>query len=439
MDHSRIKSREPDMDLNVGKHLVVLGMNHLCSDIEIRERFFLSQSRIPAVLSCIMKLPDISEALVLSTCNRIEFYAVVTDTEKAHPNLLKFLSDYHKIETEKFEKYTYFYNCYKAAYHLYKVISSLDSLVIGEYQIVSQVKKAYRTAWENGSTGPFLNKLFHFAISAGKKVRTETGIGEGIISVASVAVDLACRELNGLDNKKALIIGAGEMSKLTARHLVNSGLRDITFINRTEKRAQEIASQFGVSYLEFSKWRDIAVSCDLIISSTGSPHRIITIKKASEIMRIRKNRPLVLIDIAMPRDIEPGVENIEGIYVFTIDHLMEIVDENSQSRKDEIVKAESIISEEVKKYYFWYNSRKVQSVLVKLREQIASIRDMELKRYSSAFSSFPEPVREEIKKFAASLTDKFLHIPSTILKERSADDDCEKFVDAITDLFNLDK
>lgn len=427
------------MDLNVGKHLVVLGMNHLCSDIRIREQFFLSQSRIPDVLSAVMKLPDISEALILSTCNRIELYAVVTNTDMACSNLLKFLSDYHVVETEKFKKYTYFYNCYKAAYHFYEVISSLDSLVIGEYQIVSQVKQAYRIAWENGFTGPFLNKLFHYAISAGKRVRTETEIGTGIVSVASVAVDLARRELNGIKNKSALIIGAGEMSKLTAKHLINSGVGDITFVNRTEHRARDIASQFGVKSLEFSKWLEIAVSSDLIISSTGSPHRIITLQKASQIMKLRKKKPLILIDIAMPRDVEPGVENIEGITVCTIDNLIETVEENSQSRKDEIVKARCIIYEEVQKYYFWYNSRKVQSILVKLRDQFASIRDMELQRYSSVFSSLPEDVQEEVRKFAASLTDKFLHVPSTVLKERSTDNECEKFVDAVTDLFNLDR
>jgi len=427
------------MDLNIGKHLVVLGMNHLCSDIQIRERFFLSQSRIPDVLSAIMKLPDISEALILSTCNRIELYAVVTNTDMACSNLLRFLSDYHAVETEKFKKYTYFYNCYKAAYHFYEVISSLDSLVVGEYQIVSQVKQAYRIAWENGFTGPFLNKLFHYAISAGKKVRTDTEIGTGIVSVASVAVDLACRGLNGIKNKSALIIGAGEMSKLTAKHLINSGVEDITFVNRTEERASEIASQFGVKSAEFSKWLDMAVSSDLIISSTGSPHRIITLQKASQIMKLRKKRPLILIDIAMPRDIEPGVENIEGITVYTIDNLIEIVEENSQSRKDEIVKARHIISEEVQKYYFWYNSRKVQSILVKLRDQFASIRDMELQRYSSVFSSLPENTQKEVRKFAASLTEKFLHVPSTVLKKRSTDNEYEKFVDAVTDLFNLDR
>jgi glutamyl-tRNA reductase len=420
-----------------GKHVVLLGMNHSCSKAELRDRLLFTGPKLEAGLQKISQDPELLESLILSTCNRVEIYAVARDPAAARRRLLDFFSGFHGIPVEEFEQHLYFYHCEKAAEHFFHVISSLDSMVIGETQILAQVKDAYRTAVEMGNTGTVLNKLFHIGIEAGKRVRAETKISDGILSISSAAVDLAKKILGDLSTATSMVIGAGEMSTLTAKHLAAAGIKKMYFANRTIENAQPLAEQFGGSALLFDERETVLPECDIVISSTCSPHFIITPDQIKRVMALRKHRALFCIDIAAPRDIHPDVGRIPNVFLFTIDDLSQVVSQNSQARAHEIGKARTIIGEDLEKYYAWFRSQKVLPTLVSLRRQFEEILDEELARYSSQINTLPEPSRQLVRKIATSLTNRFLNNPSRILKEAASEDDGGLYARSIAAVFDL--
>jgi glutamyl-tRNA reductase len=422
---------------NTDKHVAVLGINHTSSSTELRDTLLFTGPRLDKGLAELRSMPAIKESVILSTCNRVELYTVVTDPVEAHKELIGFLSRFHAIPEAEFGHMLYFYHCQPAVEHLFEVVSSLDSMIVGEPQILGQVKDAFRNAQDTGNTKTVLNKLFNIAIEIGKRVRTETKIGEGAVSVSYAAIELAQKVLGRLVNRTAMIIGSGEMSKLTARHLKSSGVTRLYFANRTPDRARELASQFNGTALELNKRVEVMPECDIIISSTGSPHYIIKADEVAQVMKSRNNSPLFLIDIAAPRDIHPEVGKLYNVFLFTIDDLSGIAQSNAASRTEEIGNARAILKAEANKYFDWYNSLKIQPTLVSLRRQFEAVCASELKRYSPDIDRLPEEARELIREFAQSLTNKFLHTPSAMLKKKTAMNEGTIFADTLAELFDL--
>lgn len=420
------------------KHVVVLGMNHTSSKVELRDQILFSGNTLTKGLEKIIALSTIDEAVILSTCNRVEIYAVVKDVLSAQDILLHFLANFHHLPHSNLAPHMYYYHCAQAIEHLYRVVASLDSMIIGENQIMAQVKNAYAHAHQLGATGTILNKLFHFAIEAGKRVRHETKISSGAVSISSAAIELAKKILGQLTNKSALILGAGEMSKLTARHLLEANIRKIYFANRTYTRAQEMAAQFGGETCVFDTREKIMTECDIVISATGSSDYIIHVPEIRQVMKKRKSRAIFLIDIAAPRDIHPEVEKIDNVFLYSIDDLQVVVEENARNRYREISAAQKILKEEYENYYHWYRSLKILPTLISLRKHFETMCQEELERYNSAINALPTSSQKLVKQFAQSLTKKLLRQPTKILHENETSDQGTILASSIASLYELE-
>lgn len=419
------------------KHVVVLGMNHASSSGELRDRLLFPDTGLEKGLEAIRDVQELCESMILSTCNRVELYGVSTNPGSAREALLNFMAQYHGIEVEEFSHSTYFYHCDKAVEHLHSVAASLDSMVVGETQILGQVKDAYMAAARAGNTSTYLNKLCHFAIEAGKRVMTDTRINAGLVSISSVAVELAKKILGRLGNSVALVIGAGEMSMLAAQHFSSAGIGKMYFANRTRERAMEMAAEFNGTPLVLSEWPEVLDQCDVVVSSTGSPHYVVKPEHIKSAMARRKNQPVFLIDIAAPRDIDPAVAELYNVFVYSIDDLARVVHSNTNARAEEIGNARRVLGEEITKYFDWYNSLKVTPTLVKLRRKFEDMCAEELKRYENSIASLPEDARKVVRQFASSLTKKFLRVPSRVLHEKTQKEDAAQFADTVADLFDL--
>ncbi len=325
--------------------IVCLGLNHQTAPVQIRELFAVSESKLGEEAARICEVEGIEESVVLATCNRTEYYAAVEDCGMASDHLRSFLQE-HAGEFLRTE-HLYEKNRAEAARHLCRVVSGIDSMVLGETEIFGQVKKAYQAALKSGTTSRSLNKLFQKAFGIGKKVRTHTGIQEGQTSVGSVAVDLAEKIFGHLRNSRVMVIGAGEMSRTTARSLLSRGARSIFVTNRSSERAEELADELDGEAVRFDDWQGVLKEVDVVISSTGAPHAVMNRTHVEAVRRQRRYRPLFLIDIAVPRDIEPEVGEIEEVYLYDIDTLKEIALEAKGQREEQIKLCESIIDQEL--------------------------------------------------------------------------------------------
>jgi len=320
-------------------NLILIGMNHKTAPLEIRERLSLACGDSINPLIEIMNIPQIKEAIYLSTCNRVEVLAHAVDEKSAVEKLKTFIFNHGNLSPEDMTRCLYLYYDHDAVRHLFRVASSIDSMVMGEPQILGQVKDAYRTAIEHNATGVMLNKIIHHAFRTAKRVRTETGIASNAVSVSFAAVELAKKIFGNLKGKTILLIGAGEMSELAAKHLINYGVEKIFITNRTYARAVQIADNFHGTAIEFDRLQEKIQDVDIVISSTGAPGYVIDVSMIAATLRRRKNRLLFLIDIAVPRDIDPAVGEIDNVYLYNIDNLQDIVDSNLQIRKKEAEKA----------------------------------------------------------------------------------------------------
>ncbi len=426
-----------DSNVDICKHVVVFGISHNTGSLGVREKILFAEQDIPEALSELCKLDGVLEAVILSTCNRVEIYAVIDKPDKAQALLSSFISAKKNIPLEDFEKHIYFHRCNQAVEHLFHVTGSLDSLVVGEAQILSQVKNAFSVARENGSTGIVLNKLFLFAITSGKRVRSETKIGKGAVSISQAGVELAKKILGQLTNHCAMIIGAGEMSELTAKHLKSAGIRKLFFANRTLDRAAALSAQFDGAAINLAEMPGILPECDIVISSTASPDYIIDVDDMREVIVKRKNQPILLIDIAAPRDIHPDVGKLYNVFLYTIDDLAQVAKYNVEARTNEIAAAMIIINEEMNEYFEWYNYLRVQPIVVSLRKKFDTIRDKNLTLLAGQIAEMPEETRNLIKNFASELTDDFFEMPSIALRESAGTSDWMQLSDALTKLFKL--
>jgi len=389
-------------------------------------------------LTEIMEISQIKEGMFLSTCNRVEVLANVVDIHSAVENLKAVIFARGNLSPEEMGKCLYVYYSDDAVRHLFRVASSIDSMVMGEPQILGQVKDAYHCCVENNSSGVILNKLLHHAFRVAKRVRTETGIASNAVSVSFAAVKLAKKIFGNLKGKTILLIGAGEMSELAARHLMNNGVSGIVVANRTYGRAVKLAGEFHGTPVDFNLLKEKFQEVDIVISSTGAPGHVVRKEMITSALRRRKNKLMFLIDIAVPRDIDPEVGTIDNVYLYNIDNLQEIVDENINNRMKEAEKAETIIDEEVLKFSGWFKTLEVVPTIVSLREKVESIIEGELERSSSWIRNLSEKEKEDIKVLISSVSNKILHDPITGLKEESQENDPAPYVAAIRRLFRLD-
>ena len=419
-------------------NLILIGMNHKTAPLEIRERLSLACGDSINPLIEIMNIPQIKEAIYLSTCNRVEVLAHAVDEKSAVEKLKTFIFNHGNLSPEDMTRCLYLYYDHDAVRHLFRVASSIDSMVMGEPQILGQVKDAYRTAIEHNATGVMLNKIIHHAFRTAKRVRTETGIASNAVSVSFAAVELAKKIFGNLKGKTILLIGAGEMSELAAKHLINYGVEKIFITNRTYARAVQIADNFHGTAIEFDRLQEKIQDVDIVISSTGAPGYVIDVSMIAATLRRRKNRLLFLIDIAVPRDIDPAVGEIDNVYLYNIDNLQDIVDSNLQIRKKEAEKADTIIDEEVSNYREWYNTLEVVPTIVSLREKMEGIIRGELAKSGSWMENFTEEERKNIEGLVNSIINKVLHDPITGLKEESRDNGALPYIAAIRRLFGLD-
>ncbi len=419
--------------------IILVGINHKTAPLELRERLGASCADDPvAPFSEILRLEGIREAFFLSTCNRFEVLANAANAEAALAGIKSFMSARGRLSEQELESCLYIYRGDDAVRHLFRVASSIDSMVMGEPQILGQVKDAYRKAAEEKAVGPILNKLLHRSFRVAKRVRTETGIAENAVSVSYAAVALAKKIFGSLEGKVILLVGAGEMTELAARHLIAQGVGRIIVANRTFEHAVRLAEDVHGTPIGFDRLGEVLGEVDIVISSTGSPSYLISREMAAAALHRRKNRLMFMIDIAVPRDIDPAVGEIDNVYLYNIDDLQEVVDENVKTRMVEAEKAEEIIAEETARFSAWFNSLEIVPTIVSLRKKLEEIVAGELEKSTSWLKELGPAEQENIRILAASILNKVLHDPVTRLKEESNGGDGTVYVEAIRRLFKLD-
>jgi len=333
--------------------ILCLGLNHKLAGIEVREKFAFSNKRAQATLETLVRTGGIQEALILSTCNRVEFYVVANHRQTVHDLLFATLSEQSGI-TALQEDWFYYHHFPKSAEHLFQVVSGLDSMMLGETEILGQVKHAYRLAQDAGTTGRFLNRLFQRSFQVAKHVRTKTGITQGAVSVGAAAVELASKIFGNLSQQRAMILGAGEIGEKTARSLISRGVESVIVSNRSYDRAERIAEELRGQAIHFDDWPSYMDGIDILISSTAAPHTVVSYQVIAELMKKRAHRPLFIIDLAVPRDVEPEVNELESVYLYDIDALESIAERAVNERKREIISCNSIISSYLEELNNWF-------------------------------------------------------------------------------------
>jgi glutamyl-tRNA reductase len=375
---------------------------------------------------------------VVSTCNRAEMYVACDDAEPTRQDLLRFLSDYNQIAASDIAPHVYDVVDLDAARHLFRVAAGLDSMVVGEPQILGQVKDAHTVAADAHTSGPVLNRLFHTSFAVGKRVRTETGLGSGAVSVSYAAVALAKKIFGDVNGRNVVVIGAGEMGKLTAIHMKAHDVRHITIVSRTMAHAARTAEAIGGA--SAAPWEELDVvlgTADIVITATGAAAPILTKAHIESVMRPRRNRPLFIIDIAMPRDVEAAAGEIEQVFLYNIDDLQATVRENLARRANEVARAETIVNEEVEKFGAWFRSRGAIPTVVALRERFEAIRRAELERLEFKLSALPPDARARVDEITHLIVEKLLLTPTEQLKSLSDADTVGAYSEALTRLFGL--
>jgi glutamyl-tRNA reductase len=418
-------------------HIVVVGLSHHTAPVEIRERLAFAPTAMEKPLRQMLELPAIAEALIVSTCNRVELYAATKDPDTATATLRRFLADYHAVPLEEIEQHLYDHQGEAVIRHLFRVASSLDSMIIGEPQILGQIKTAYGYAMEFKTAGLILNRFLHKAFSVAKRVRTETGIASSAVSVSFAAVELARKIFDRLDDKAVMIIGAGEMCELAARHFVSNGVTRVLVTNRTFERAEKLAAEFQGRAVPFEQFTDHLATVDIILTSTGAPTFILGQKQMEDILRRRKNRPMFLIDIAVPRDVDPKVNQLDNIYLYDVDDLQGVVQANLKERQKEAHRAEAIVGEEIGQFHLWLANLEVKPTIVALRKRFEEICAQELAKTFSNHKDLTDQQRQGIETMANAIVNKVLHRPIAVLKRTQNESSGEDYVDAVRQLFDL--
>jgi glutamyl-tRNA reductase len=420
--------------------IIVIGLSHKSAPIEVREKLNFPEDKLSDALRKLMSYEGVKESLIVSTCNRVEIYASVTESQKGIDTIKQFISDYHGLSREVLEKSLYVYPEAQGVRHTFRVASSLDSMVLGEAQILGQLKDAFDIALKAKTTSAILNKLIKKAISVAKRVRTETKLAEGAVSISTAAVELAKKIFGDLEGKNVMLLGAGEMAELAAQHLLGNGVKNIMVANRTFERAEELATEFKGDAIRFEHFPDALLMVDILICATGAPHYVVKRDMVARALKERRNKPIFMIDISNPRNIEPEVDKIDNVYLYDIDDLQSKVDVNTGGRAKEAEKAEEIVTREVETYLQWERALDAVPTIVDLREKVEDFRKHELDKTLGSLSNITEEQKLAIDAMSQSLVNKLLHAPLVVLKQAaSTPGEGDATIAIARRLFNLDK
>ena len=416
--------------------LFAIGVTHRTAPVELRECVDFARTGLEPALSALTSRGVAREAVVLSTCNRAEIYAV-TDDDRAGDAVGRFIGEYHRVPWDRLAPHVFQHRGSQAADHLFRVAAGLDSLVVGEPQILGQVKEAFATANGLKYTGAVTHRLFTSAFSVGKRVRSETGLGEGAVSVSYAAIALAKKIFGDLTGLEVLILGAGEMAKLTGVHLQAQRVRRLTIASRTASASEALAREVGGRAVSWSHLPDALADADIVISATGASDPVLTRARVEETMRPRRSRPLFIIDIAVPRDVEPGVGDLDQVFLYNIDDLRMIVKENLARRTAELERAEQIVTEEVARFAAWMQSREIIPTVIALRQRFETVRRAELARLESKLAGLPPDARARIDEITHLIVEKLLLTPTEQLKSLTDEALMVSYSDALNRLFGL--
>jgi len=418
-------------------HIIVSGLSHKTAPVEIREALNFPEHGLGEALNTLTSYSHINEGVILSTCNRTEIYAVAADIDSGRKNIISFLEDCHGLKDCRIEDYLYFHDSLAAVNHLFRVVSSLDSMVVGEAQILGQAKDAYASAFDAQATNLVLNRLFRQAFAVGKRVRTETDIGENAVSISYAAVQLAKKVFSDLTGKSVMIVGAGKMSELTAKHLLANGVSDVIITNRSFDKAVDMAKIFKGRAVEFDRLVDEMAGADIVISSTGAPNYVIDKEDMKAVMAKRRHRPIFLIDIAVPRDIDPETNNVDNVYLYDIDDLQSVVESNLAERSREAKGAEKIIKAEIQDFLAWQSSLEVVPTIAELRQKAERIRQGELEKITAKMADLSDEQKNALNALTSGIINKLLHEPMVRLKDSARHKEGYLYVDSLRHLFAL--
>ena len=419
-------------------NIFCIGINHRTAPIDIREKLWFSANEIPPVLS-ILKVKHFKEAILVSTCNRTELYYVPQNNEINTEPLWRILVRQKNTDSHVTESHFYTFSGLTAVKHIFGVASGIDSMVLGDVQILSQMKEAFTLSQENKTTGFLLNRLFTAAFHVGKRARTETEIAEGAVSVSYAAAELASKIFEDLTKHTALLIGAGETGELTAKHLAGRNIGNLIITNRTRKRAEELAVKLGGNVVDFENLLNELSHVDIVISSIESPSHILSEKDIRHAMKSRGNKPLFIIDIGLPRNIEPAANTVDNVFLHDIDALNHIIDNNLARRKAEVPKIQQIMLDELTQFKNWHDSLEVTPTIQQLRDQFESIRQSEVEKHRHHFTT---DKHEELEILTKRIVNKILHTPMVNLKNGTSehsDDETRNKIYTLRHLFGLDK
>jgi glutamyl-tRNA reductase len=412
----------------------LIGINHKTAPVEVRERLALPDSRIPDACKSLCHYPGIEEGMILSTCNRVELLARTTN---GSADLRNFICEYFQLDAAEYDRYFYEYREEEAVRHVFRVTSSLDSMVIGEPQILGQVKEAYAIARAVGAVNSQLDSLLTRAFAVAKRVRTETAVGSSAVSVASVAVELAKKIFGSLNGKHVYLVGAGKMSELAARHLIAHGAASIFVANRTFDRAVQLAQKFNGQAIVFEQLYETCDKADIVITSTGAPHAIFRREHGELFLNRRRNRPMFFIDIAVPRDVDPELNKLDGIFVYDIDDLQQAVSSHVADRKKEAERAEAIVASEVERFQARLQTLDVVPTIVSLQDHLETIRQAEIDRVRGRLGPLSPDQELAVDALTKGIINKIMHTPISTLKTAARESEATTVVELVRRLFNL--
>jgi glutamyl-tRNA reductase len=418
-------------------YFFLLGVSHRTAPVDLRERLDFSSRDLGAAVEAVAARPSMAESVVLSTCNRSEIYVASTDPARARDELVSFLSDYHHVPSQIFQPHLFALENSAAVAHLFRVAAGLDSLVVGEPQILGQVKDAFQSAADKRCVGPVLSNVFRWSFGVGKRVRTETALGEGAVSVSFAAVALARKIFGRLQGRHVLVVGAGEISSLTAQHLRSQGVGDIVITSRTHAHAEALAAEVGGRAVPWDGMIQALGAADIVLTATGSQRPIVTRAQLEAVQGRRRSSPLFIIDVAVPRDVDPAVGDIEQVFLYNIDDLQTIVQENLSRRAAEVEHAESIVNEEVTKFMAWQRSRGAAPTVVALRQRFEAIRRAELQRLEGKLGTLPPEARARVDEITRLIVEKLLLEPTEQLKALPDEETQAAYTEAVNRLFKL--
>jgi len=412
----------------------LLGVNHKTASVEVREQLAIPERRLPDALRDLMQVPGVGEGMILSTCNRVE---VLAQTANGSADLRQFFRRHFSLDSSLYEPHLYEFRQNDAVRHVFRVASSLDSMIVGEPQILGQVKEAYATARAAGAVQSYLDLLLTRAFAVAKRVRSETEVGSSSVSVASAAVELAAKIFGSLEGKQVCLVGAGKMSELAARHLLGRGAGPIFVANRTYERACDLATRFGGKAIRFDRLYEHCEQADIVITSTGAPVAIFRREHGEKFLAKRKNRPMFFIDIAVPRDVDPAMNKLDGIFVYDIDDLQDVVSSHLSGRKQEAQNAEKIIEAEVERFQARLQTLHVVPTILSLQDHFETIRQAELDRVRGRLGKLSPEQEHAVEALSRGIVNKILHTPITRLKSAAAGPEITTLLDTFRRMFNL--